>query len=99
MPEPLDYRNPRRENAADPIERSPPAPETPLVAVPVEFDTTIAKTGDHAAIMAIEASLKREQIDYFRNDNGARVNRSIELLVRKADADLGVQIAGEIFVR
>ncbi|CAN5445666.1 hypothetical protein BH09PLA1_BH09PLA1_21730 [soil metagenome] len=95
MPEPLDYRNPRRRDAA-----IPPVPKlTARTAIPIDFDTVLTRTQDHGAVRAVENQLKRGGIEAFRSEEGDPANRWVELHVRASDYEKASQIAGEIFAR
>lgn len=95
MPDPLDYRNPRRDDARDPIDR-PPAPRA---AIPVEFDTLLTRTDDHAAARAIENELRRLGIPFFRSEDGNPAKRNVEIHVHTTDFERAGPVAAQIFVR
>jgi hypothetical protein len=96
MADPLDYRNPR---AADGRERIGPVTPAPRAVIPVEFDTLLTRTEDHAAVRAIENELGRAGIELFRSESGDPAKRSVELHVRAADFERAGPIAAEVFVR
>jgi hypothetical protein len=95
MPEPLDYFTPRRPGQPDPPERGESAPS----AIPIEFDTLLTQTPDHAAARAIEAELTRQGIPFFRTEGAGRARRLIELHVRSADHVRASQLAAATFAR
>jgi len=96
MPEPLDYQTPGTPDTAPQID--PPAPSA-RPAIPVEFDTLLAQTDDHAAAKAIEVALHRENIPVFSAGDGNIVARQIDLYIRAADHERASKIAAQIFAR
>jgi len=96
MPDPLDYRNPRSADADNKIDRRPPGPRA---VIPVEFDTLLTRTDDHAAARAIENELQRLGIPLFRSEAGEPAQRSIEIHIHAADFETAGPVAAEIFVR
>jgi hypothetical protein len=88
----LDYWNPK-----EPRKAAVPAP--PRTVVPREFDTLVTRTADHPAAKAVEAALRRAQIQTHVTDDGGRVARQVELYVRAADRERACQIAARIFAR
>lgn len=98
MTEPLDYFNPFV--TAPNTDARTPSPRRPgRVPIPVEFDTLLTRSEDHAAVRAIEVALAAERIPCFRVEGQGNVERPIELHVRGADAGRASQIASELFAR
>ena len=79
----------------------PPAEEKlpPKAAVPVEFDTLLTQTKDHAAVRAIISALRKLKIEAFRSTHGKRVGAEAALAVRAADMPKASVVAAEISVR
>ncbi len=96
MPDPLDYRNPRNTGADEPGDRRPPPPRT---VIPVEFDTLLTRTDDHAAARAIENELLRLRIPLVRSEDATPARRNVEIHVRAADFERAGPVAAEVFVR
>jgi hypothetical protein len=95
MPEPLDYHNPKRRDAAiRPVQTS-----SARAAIPIEFDAVLTRTQDHGAAQAIESQLKRTRIEVFRSEEGDPANRWVELHVHASDFQRASQIASQIFAR
>ena len=65
MPQPLDYFNPLK--PAEPVGRQVPGRQ-PGGPIPIEFDTLLTQTADHAAARAVETELKRHGIAFFRTE-------------------------------
>ncbi len=95
MPEPLDYRNPSRRDAATP----PVSKRRARPAIPIEFDAVLTRTDDHGAARAVESQMRRDGIEAFRSEEGDLANRWVELHVRAADYARASQIAAHIFAR
>jgi hypothetical protein len=95
MPQPLDYFTPGRRD--EPMPAEPRAPHG--AAIPVEFDTSLTHTSDHAAARAVEAELDRHGIAFFRAEAAGHSRRGVELHVRSADHARASQLAGMIFAR
>ena len=95
MPEPLDYRNPKRHDAASP---SIPPPQV-LPAIPIEFDVVVTRSQDHGAARAVENQLTREGIETFRSEGEDVANRWVELRVRATDSEQASKIASQILAR
>jgi hypothetical protein len=94
MAEPLNYRS---ANVPDrPADQPEPAPR---LAIPLDCDTPLTHTHDHAAARAIEESLRREHIPVARADRTDPHDPAIELFVRAGDKERAAQIASVIFAR
>ena len=95
MPQPLDYYNPLKPEDATSRRPPGPAPEP----VPIEFDTLLTQTADHAAVRAVEVELARHGIPFFRTEGAGRTDRPIELHVRGDDFQRASELAATIFAR
>jgi hypothetical protein len=94
MPEPLEYRNAK---APEPV--APVLPAHPRAAIPIEFDTVVARTSDLAAARAIEDQLTREAVEVFRAEDGDPAEQAVVLLVRGGDFEHASKVAKTIFAR
>ena len=95
MAQPLDYRNARSKATPE----SPRPAEAIQAAIPAEFDLVLTCSDDHAAVRAIENELRRQNIPVFRVEDKSEVMRPIQLMIRPADRDRAIEVAGKIFAR
>ena len=95
MAEPLEYFTPKSRDTR-PADR---APEPPAAAIPVEFDAVLTRTGELAAVRAVERELARHGIRFFRTEGPGTADRLIELHVASADEPRAAPLAAMIFAR
>lgn len=97
MSEPLDYFNPLAPDRSE--KPAGPGGQPGRRAIPVEFDTLLTQSQDHAAVRAVEVALGAVGITCFRSEGAGTTERPVELHVRGGDAVRASQIASELFAR
>jgi hypothetical protein len=95
MAQPLEYRNAK----SNPPPESPRPAEVIQAAIPADFDLVLTRSDDHAAVRAIENELRHQNIPVFRAEDKTNIDRPVQLMIRAADRDRAVEIAGKIFAR
>lgn len=95
MPDPLNYAS-SKGYGEKPIYAIPvQAARDPL---PVDFDSEVMRSQDHAVVAAIEMALRKARIGVLRRDSREPAGREVALIVRAIDLNNAQLIAARMFV-